>query len=144
VESENVRVVRRLYELYGALDPDPAVRTESDELRELMGFFAPDVEFTTVSDSPEAGIYRGREEIARSWGRWLAGVGRDRIEIEAIEERGDMVLALSRNRYETPHGVSTENRGGGVFTLSEGRIVRFTAALTWEGARELWNAASGD
>lgn len=99
MESENVRVVRRVYELYGALDTDPAVRMESDELRELMGLFAPDVEFTTVAESPEAGTY--------------------------------------------PHGVSTENLGGGVFTLRDGRIVRFTAALTWERARELWNAASG-
>lgn len=145
MESENVRVVRRLYELYNALDPDPATRVESDELHQLMRLFAPDVEFTTVEESPEAGTYRGREEISRSWGRWLAGVGTDRLEIAAVEARGDLVLALSENHYETPHGVSTRNRGGGIFTLRDGRIVRFAAALSWERARELWDqAASGD
>jgi ketosteroid isomerase-like protein len=35
VDSENVALVRRVYELFNSLDPDPEVRRDSDTLRDL-------------------------------------------------------------------------------------------------------------
>jgi hypothetical protein len=63
-ESENVKLVRRLYELFNALDPDPDVRRASEETRELLALFEPEVEFIQPPGVIDSKVHQGREAFS--------------------------------------------------------------------------------
>jgi ketosteroid isomerase-like protein len=129
MSQSNVEVVAAAYEAFnrGGFDAVPSIMAE---------FFDPDVVFVEPPEQPGATTFRGLEAVIdgfrRSWGdMWQA----QRSTTERIVDAGDRVVVLSRERLRGRDGVEVERRGGGVFTLKDGKIIRFEAF--WDQERAL-------
>ena len=132
--SENVALVRRVYELFNELDPDPEARRGSDAMRELMALFHEDLAYVQMGGLPDADSFGGRRSFAEIWDEWLSVWREHRSTIEDVRTKGDRVLVLSHERLRPREGMEFENRGGGIFTLREGRIVRLEAFMDQQSA----------
>jgi ketosteroid isomerase-like protein len=123
VDSENVALVRRVYELFNSLDPDPEVRRGSPQLRELMELFDAHVHFVQVGGTPDADSFDTRRSFAGAWADWLSVWREHHSTIEEIRQKGDRVLVLSHEHLRPREGMEIENRGAAVFTIRGGRVV---------------------
>lgn len=130
-----MRVVRRMYELYNALPDDPHERRDSPLLEEMLALYGEEIEFVQDAAMPGAATFHGRAAAERSWADWLSAWRSQHSEIEAVEERGDSVLVLTRDRFETHDGVPIGNRGAAIFTLRDGEITRITIHVSHDAAR---------
>jgi len=140
VESDNVAVVRRVHELFNRLDPDPSVRAGSPELAELLSLFDPDVEFIQPPGELDSAEHHGSGAFERSWADWLDMWEEMRTDLYETAESGDSVLALSRNSYKGRDGIAVDVDGGGIFTVSGGRITRMLAYFDSDEARRAFEA----
>ena len=112
MSKESVEIVRSIYESVNRGDWDAAFRDQH-----------PDVEMTTPP-GPNAGTYRGRQEIQGFWEEMLAAFEGWRAEPEEFFEHGDQVAVVVKGRMR-PKGSSAEieNRTGNLWTFREGKIV---------------------
>ncbi|HEY1274936.1 MAG TPA: nuclear transport factor 2 family protein [Thermoleophilaceae bacterium] len=79
--------VRRLYAVLNSDNPRAAVDS-----------FRDDGEWQWPRGGPDAGVYRGREEIARAAEQWDDSWADFEMEPEEIIERGDEVFVMCRYR----------------------------------------------
>lgn len=135
VESANVKLVRRVYELFNALDPDPEARRGSEEVRELLALFDPQVEFIQPPGVLDSKTHQGREAFNESWDQWLTVWSRQRARIDEIEEHGSDVLVLGVNRFTGREEIEVQVNGGSIFTVVDGRIARMQAFFDADKAR---------
>ena len=114
MSRENVEIVQRMYEAIGRDDLEGAFRDVH-----------PDAEWETDPRVPNAGIYRGREEIQRFFEDQAAPFEQSTIEPEEFFAQGDHVVALVRVRRR-PKGSTAEieHRIGALWTVRNGEIVR--------------------
>ena len=72
------------------------------------------------------GLITGHEE-ARRWATKQPGGLQQRLVIDALRSSGDQVLALLRQewRWEEGQELAEENEAAALFTLRDGRIVRW-------------------
>jgi ketosteroid isomerase-like protein len=138
-ESANAGVVRQVHELFNQLSTDSEDRRGSREEAELLLLFDEQIEFVQPAGAVDSRVYRGREGLRRSWDEWLDIWREHRVEIEEIAERGDDVLALSRNLFVGRDGVQVEQSGGSLFSFSDGSIVRFEAFFDQDVARQAFD-----
>ena len=112
MSRENVEVVRSIYEAFNRRDWDAAFRDQH-----------PDVELTTPP-GPNAGTYRGREEIQGFWEEMLTAFEAGTAEPEELFEQGDQIAVVVKGRVR-PKGSSAEveNRTGQLWTLRGGKAV---------------------
>jgi ketosteroid isomerase-like protein len=119
MSRENVEVVRQVIE---------SARSDGLEARieAVLALFDPSCEYTRVTAAVDPQTYRGQNGIRRyisdmadSWAEW-------RTEVEDVFEVGpDTVVATFRFRaIGKDSGVPVEARLGGVFVLSQGKILR--------------------
>jgi ketosteroid isomerase-like protein len=134
-ESENVKLVRRVYELFNALDPDPDVRRGSEGAQELMALFDPQVEFIQPPGALDSKTHEGSQAFNESWDEWLTVWSRQRARIDEIEERDSDVLVLGVNNFTGREGIEVQVNGGSIFTIVDGRIVRMQAFFDVDEAR---------
>jgi ketosteroid isomerase-like protein len=134
VASDNAAVARRVYELFNTLEPDPEARRGSPAMRELMGLFHEDLEYVQMGGLPDAGSFGDRRSFAEIWDEWLSVWREHRSTIEEVRTKGDRVLVLSHERLRPREGMEFENRGAGIFTIRDGRIVRLEAYMDQQPA----------
>ena len=129
MSQQNLEVVRRGYEAFGRGDLDA-----------MLKLYSPDAEWVTPGppELPLAGTRRGPAEIAQFF-----GLLNELIEVQSFEVRtfvadGDhvVVLGFESSRFK-PTGKVISFDWAHVFTLEDGRIVRFqdyydTAAVVAE------------
>src|SRR6187200_1363769 len=133
MSQENVEILRRLYEHWATGD-FPA------------DFFDPDVEHSRVgAQTPDMeGRWFGLDEFLTAFREYLQALSDLRIEAERIIDlSGDRVLVLSRQTaLGKQSGVPIESELGDLFTLRDGKIVRYYSywnradALEAAGLRE--------
>jgi hypothetical protein len=116
MSQENVEIVRSIYEAVNRGDWDAAFRDAR-----------PDVELTTPpgpQSGPDAGTYRGREEIQGFWEEVLTPFEAWTAELEEFLERGDQVAVVVKGRMR-PRGSSAEieTRTGALWTIRDGMVV---------------------
>ncbi len=120
----NVQVVERFF--------DAAARRDTDAMRELTD---PDVEWHTTRELPGGGVFRGQaavEEVLRDQADTFDDFS---VEPEQVREVGEQVVVFARlsGRIKgTGHAV--EQPVGQVWTVRDGRVVRFRAYLDREEA----------
>ena len=112
MSQENVEIVRSIYEAFNRRDWDAAFRDQR-----------PDVEMTTPP-GPNAGTFRGQEEIQGYWEEMLTPFEAWTAEPEEFFEHGDQVVALIKNRLR-PKGTDAEleMRAGAIWTIRDGAVV---------------------
>jgi ketosteroid isomerase-like protein len=118
MSRENVEIVRRGWEAFNRGDPA------------FLSDFAEDAEFEEDPTFPEAGVFRGREEIMRYITGFQEQMRDHRFEVEEVRDLGDQVLALL---HETARGASSgidvDQRPAFLFQFRDGMIVRMRAYL---------------
>jgi len=90
-EEQNVETVRRAYEAFNRWGARPQGNPFPGD-----PFLHPDVTFETYANSPEAGVYRGRDAVIAYNQRLFERFDRVRIEIEELLPAGDQVVVVSR------------------------------------------------
>ena len=115
MSQENVEVVRRIYSRW-APGSSPA---DSDLLH-------PDIEWVNPSNALEPGIRMGIEAFTAITDELHDTIGDFRMEVERCVDVGDRVVVIATMRgYGSGSGVEVENRHGSVWTIRDGRAVRF-------------------
>jgi uncharacterized protein len=112
MSQENVEIVRSIYDAVNRRDWDAAFRDQR-----------PDVEMTTPP-GPNAGTYRGREEIQGFWEEVLTPFEAWTADPEEFFESGDQIAVVVGLRMR-PKGSSAEieNRTGHLWTIQDGTVV---------------------
>ena len=92
MSQENVEIVRAVY----------AAGARGD-LETAGSLIHPEIEFHTYAQSPEAGVYRGREAVLK-YNETLFGQFESlRIEVEELIDAGDRVIVVS-TQHAVPKG----------------------------------------
>jgi ketosteroid isomerase-like protein len=119
VSQENVEVVRRAVEAFNELGFD-ALSTS--------GLVADDFEFHEPPEQPAPRVARGREEVRRIAGEFDAAWMEHQSEIQEIRPLdADRVLLITVERFKGRDGIELEAPFTSIFTLRDGRLVR------WQG-----------
>ena len=96
----------------------------------------PEIEWQEGPGAPEAGVHQGRETFESFLGKWLESFDEFRIEPEEIIEDGDRLIAVvhqtGRGRAS---GIEVEARIAHVWTVKDGRAIRWQSFSTPEAAR---------
>jgi ketosteroid isomerase-like protein len=130
VSEETVSVVRAFYERWDPWDLEPAF--------ELL---APQIEWGTAPTSPSAGktIY-GKDALRRHWQELLSAesdTDKGSVTVERLVDLGDEVLGLEREvLIGRSSGARTEARTGGIYTVTDGLIVRVRGFMSHREALE--------
>src|SRR2546426_10356088 len=129
MSQENVEVVRRAYQAWNRGDLETAFE-----------FLDRDVEVSVPPDLPEAGTYRGRDEVRR----WVAGellpiLEEARADPEKFLDVGDLVIVFVRY-FGRGKASGIEVRGAivdaHVWTLRDGKVKRLQMYQGTEKALE--------
>jgi ketosteroid isomerase-like protein len=116
MSEENVEILRRLYDQWarGDLSAD---------------CFDPEIEYSRIgAETPDMeGRWRGPDEVWAAMLEYIRAFSDLRIEAERlIDLGGDQVLVLSRQTARGKHsGVPIDHEFGDLFTLRDGKIVRY-------------------
>jgi ketosteroid isomerase-like protein len=115
VSQENVDVVRRIYAVWAK---------EGSPVR--SGLLDPDIEWVNPPDAVEHGTHRGLDAFAGAVDAvsdTFEGVG---VDIDEILDAGDRVVVLATLRGRgRGSGADVERRQGYVWTLRDGKVIRF-------------------
>ena len=126
MSQENVEIVRRAFEAYVRGDLDDA-----------YSYLHPEIEFHTYADSPQAGVYRGRDAV-REYNDDLFGQFESlRVEAEEFVDAGDHVIVVS-TQHAVPKGGRQEIdvRMAELWTVRDELIVERHSYSTKEQALE--------
>ena len=96
MSQENVEIVTRAVASFNRWVADP----DAEPFEQL---FHPDIEFHTYPDSPEAGVYRGADEVIRYNQRLFGQFESVRVELDEVLPAGDHVALISR-QHAVPKG----------------------------------------
>jgi ketosteroid isomerase-like protein len=126
MSEENVERVQRAWQAFN--------------LGDLDGFLegaAPDCEFHEDSAFPDAGTYRGLEEIRAYIVQFQEHMAEQRFEVEEIRDLGDRVLAFMHEQASgATSGVDVELRPVFLYTFRGPAVIRVDAFLDREQALE--------
>jgi ketosteroid isomerase-like protein len=108
------------------------------DLSVVLELLDPDIEWHEPAPSPEAGSYRGRDSFERFLRGWRDSFDDFRVEPEQVAERGNRLIAIVKQTGRgRASGVSVEVRLAHVWTVHQGRAVR------WEAVADPEEALSG-
>jgi ketosteroid isomerase-like protein len=119
VSDANVEAVRRSWEAFDRGDLDAFFADTADE-----------IEFEEDPAFPEAGVYRGRDEISGYLASFQEHMAEHRFEVEELRDLGDRVLALLHETARgTTSGADVDQRPAFLYDFRDGLIVRVRAYL---------------
>jgi ketosteroid isomerase-like protein len=130
VESENLEIVRRMYE-----------RREAGDMY-VGEYVHPEIEFARFgAETPDfAGEWRGTEGLRRATAEYLNVWEDYRFEVDRMVDLGDRILVLETQTARGKRsGATISQEVGAILTLRDGLIVRWE--YYWERADAL--AAAG-
>ena|SRR5438093_13282274 len=132
---ENVDVVRRAYKSFNRWAAHPEVEPFADPKVESL--LHPEVEFHTYADSPEAGVYRGRDAVIAYNQRLFEQFESVHIEVEELLSAGDRVVVVSR-QHAVPRAGQAEIvvQVAEVWTIRDGLLAERHSFATREEALE--------
>jgi ketosteroid isomerase-like protein len=115
MSAENVAAVRAYYDAFNRGDDEAA-----------EAFLAEDIVVDYSRRTIEPGVARGREAAIAAAQRVREAWGELAVEPQELVERGDRVIAVVVNRARgAASGAETSSRTAQVWTLRDGRAVRF-------------------
>jgi ketosteroid isomerase-like protein len=125
VSVENVEIVRRIFEI-GIRDLDA-----------WLELCDPAIEWFPAPQSLLAGrSYRGHEDVRRFWEDLWATWEDYQVEPEEFRDFGDQVVVVNRIRARSARGMEVDEVWSSLFTLREGKIIRFQGFADRSGALE--------
>ena len=98
------------------------------DLAVVLGLLDPDIEWHEPAPSPEAGSHRGRDSFERFLRGWVESFDDFRVEPEdVIERRGRLIAVVRQTGRGRASGVEVEARLAHVWTVKDGRAIRWEA-----------------
>jgi uncharacterized protein len=95
----------------------------------------PDIEWHEPATSLEGGTHRGRDSFERFLRGWLESFDGFRVEPERVIERGDeLVVVVHQTGMGRSSGLPIETRLAHVWTVADGKAVRWEAVPNHEAA----------
>ena len=116
MSQENVEIVRREY-----------VALDARDWIAIAEVWHPGIELESTESEPEAGTYRGVDEIARYFDTWSKPYLEYRVEAEEIIDAGDRVVAVERVAARGLHGSNADTS----FELYLFRLISFKDGRIW-------------
>jgi uncharacterized protein len=105
------------------------------DLSVVLELLDPDIEWHEPAPSPDAGAHQGRDSFERFLRSWLESFDGFRVEPEQVVERGDDLVAVVRQTGTgRASGLQVEARLAHVWTVADGRAVRWEAVPDVETA----------
>jgi ketosteroid isomerase-like protein len=105
--------------------------------RDPIDFFDPNVEWLPAAQSLLAGdTYHGHEGVRRFWTELLSTWDEYLVEPTEFVDLGDQVAVIMRIRARSGRGIEVNETWSGLYTLRQGRIVRFQGFTNRDGALE--------
>ena len=102
MSRENVELVRQVYEFWN----------ETHDIDSMLGrFFTEDVSWVEPPDSPNAGVFAGREAVAGYLRDWVEHMDLPTYEVQDLIDAGDRVVAMLQ---ADARGAASELRLGDV------------------------------
>jgi ketosteroid isomerase-like protein len=115
VSSDNVEIVRRIYDAVARREPATAFAVYAED----VVWEVDDGRATLMSP-----VYRGHEGVRQFWRDGLSAFGNIDLEAEELIEAGDKVVAVVRERsVGRASGVPVDASHAAVWTLSDGVVV---------------------
>ena len=114
MSQSNLEAIQAVYEGWGTGDWSASLKVMD-----------PDLVFIMPPDLPDAGTYRGLEELAEYMRHFLEPWSHMAIEAQELFDAGDTVVAAIRQQGtggET--GITTDMHYFQIWTFSEGRVIR--------------------
>jgi ketosteroid isomerase-like protein len=96
----------------------------------------PEIEFSIPG--PDSKVHRGIEASSRAWFDFLSAFSELSIEAREIRDAGDQVV-VDQAFHGSGRGSGIplgDAPGGGLFTLRDGKVIRFQGFLTFQEALE--------
>ena len=121
----NVEALRRGYEALNRGD-----------LSVVLELLHPEIEWHEPEPSPEAGTHSGRDSFERFFRSWIDSFEGFQVHPEQVLERGDKLIAVvHQSGRGRASGVEVDARLAHVWTVKEGRAIRWEAANAEEAIR---------
>jgi ketosteroid isomerase-like protein len=115
MSPDNVEIVRSIYAAW-----------ERDGFPTPSELLDPEIEYVNPAGAVEPGTRRGLEAFHRAVQKVLEGWETWQMEPEAFESAGDQVAVVVRYRARgRESGVEMEGRESALWTLRDGRVVRY-------------------
>jgi len=115
MSQENVEVVRRFYDEWA-----------SDEFPGPIELMDPEVEYVNPTGAVEPGTRRGLDAFSRAVEKVFEGWETWQMDPEGFETVGDQVAVVVRYRARgRGSGVEVEGRESALWTLRDGKVVRY-------------------
>jgi ketosteroid isomerase-like protein len=105
------------------------------DLSVVLDLLDPEIEWHEPATSPEGGTHHGRDSFERFLQGWLESFEGFRVEPERVVERGDELVAVVRQTGTgRSSGLRVETRLAHVWTVADGKAVRWEAVADPEAA----------
>jgi ketosteroid isomerase-like protein len=105
------------------------------DLSVVLELLDPEIEWHEPATSLEGGTHRGRGSFERFLRGWLESFDGFRVEPEQVLERGDELVAVVRQTGTgRSSGLRVETRLAHVWTVADGKAVRWEAVVDHEAA----------
>ena len=99
------------------------------DLSVVLELLDPDIEWHQPEPSPEAGTHTGRDSFERFLRGWIDSFDGFQVEPEQVIERDDRLIAVvHQSGRGRSSGVQVDARLAHVWTVKEGRAIRWEAA----------------
>ncbi len=105
------------------------------DLSVVLDLLDPDIEWHEPGDSPEAGTHQGRDSFERFFRSWIESFDGFQVEPEQVVERGGKLIAVvHQSGRGRASGIRVDARLAHVWTVKDGRAVRWEAVADPEDA----------
>jgi ketosteroid isomerase-like protein len=126
MSRENVKLVGSSYEAFAHGDTQAA-----------LAAYSHDTEWDDTRFRPEGKVHRGREELSELVRTWVGTWTDYSIELERVEDAGDRVVVIYRERGTGKgSGLEVNTQVGLVVTVQNGEIIRTVVYSTAAEALE--------
>jgi ketosteroid isomerase-like protein len=134
--QENVEIARQFY---GANRAFLERATAGEDIRgdsDWWAFWDPDAVIVEIAEFPDAGTYRGYDEMQRWVQGWLDAFDEISIEPREFTAVGDQVVVTTHQRFRSKAGVEVEQDITQVLRFRRGKLIYATGYRSRSNALE--------
>ncbi len=124
--QENVEIARRLYVALRLLLDRAAAGEDISEVPEYWELWDSDAVIVEIAEVPDAGTYRGHEQIRRWIQGWLDAFDELSVEPRDFTPAGDHVVVSTHQRFRSKAGLEVQQDITQVLRFRDGRVIHAT------------------
>jgi ketosteroid isomerase-like protein len=132
MSTENLELIKGMMIAFDGAD--------SEALREMLPAAIaetcdPEIEFVETPERVDAQTFHGHEGALEAFNRWLDQWDEYNAEVESFEDHGDDVFVVAREQGRGRSGATVQARLYLIFTIRDGKILRYREFYDEDAAR---------